>query len=155
MTALLVIGYGSELHGDDAVGRRVADAVAGWGRPDMRALSVHQLTPELAEPLSEADAVVFVDACADGDADAIRLRLLEATPAAASGHISDPGWLLTLTEALYGRRPAAWLLTVPARDFALGDGLSAAARHGASVALREIDRLVRARCRASEAAVDA
>jgi hydrogenase maturation protease len=147
MTPFLVIGYGSELRGDDAVGRHVARQAAGWRRPEVRALSVHQLTPELAEPLSEADVAVFVDASADGVAGAVQLRRLDAAPGAAPGHTSDPRWLLALTEALYGRRPEAWLVTVPASSFGLGEGLSAAAEHGASVALWEINRLVCARNR--------
>jgi hydrogenase maturation protease len=155
MTPFLVIGYGSELRGDDAVGRHVARQAAGWRRPDVRALSVHQLTPELAEPLSAADVAVFVDAGAGGGAGLVRLQRLEAAPGVAPGHTSDPRWLLALTEALYGRRPEAWLVTVPAYHFALGQGLSTAAQHGASVALWEINRLVCARNRELGALADA
>jgi hydrogenase maturation protease len=155
MTPFLVVGYGSELRGDDAVGRLVARCVNGWGRHDVRALAVHQLTPELAEPLSEAEVVVFVDACADDGADLVRLRRLEAAPGAAPGHTSDPRWLLALTEALYGRRPEAWLVTVPAHNFDLCEGLSSAAKNGAAVALWEIYRLVRARNRELGALADA
>jgi Ni,Fe-hydrogenase maturation factor len=50
-SAILVIGYGNELRGDDAIGQWVARAVAA-----------HQLTPELAEDLAHTDYAVFVDA---------------------------------------------------------------------------------------------
>jgi hydrogenase maturation protease len=117
---LLVIGYGNELRRDDGVGPHVARAVAAWGERGVRALAVHQLTPELTEDIAGAEEVVFVDAAAE----------LSFAPvaAAASGalteHACGPAALLALAEALYGRRPAAWLLTVPARDLDFGEGLS-------------------------------
>ena len=139
----LVIGYGSDLRGDDAVGRRVAERVADWGRPGVQALSVHQLAPELAEPMSTAGQVIFVDACADGPEVCLR-PLQPGTLGAEPSHTSDPHWLLALTRLLYMRQPEAWLLTVPASDLGLGEGLSAAAAEGMAVALRQLDHLVRA-----------
>jgi len=32
----LIIGYGNTLRGDDGAGPRVAEAVAGWGLPNVR-----------------------------------------------------------------------------------------------------------------------
>jgi hydrogenase maturation protease len=142
MIPFLVIGYGNELRGDDAAGPCVARQVAGWGRMEIKGIAVHQLTPELAAVLGEASVVVFVDACEEGWKG--RLRPLEAGPEAALGHTSDPGWLLTLGEVLCGRRPEAWLLTIPAADFGLGRQLSPTARAGVRSALRRIRRLASA-----------
>src|SRR5690349_11507086 len=58
----LVIGYGNDLRGDDAVGQRVAMAVARWRRPGVMAIAAHQLTPELATWLVRAKFAIFVDA---------------------------------------------------------------------------------------------
>ena len=121
--------------------------VAGWKRPEVDGLAVHQLTPELAAALHEAEVVVFVDACTDPSEREVCLRRLEAGPGAAVGHTSDPRWLLALTEAAYGRGPEAWLVTIPAAHFGVSDRLSATAQAGISVALRQINRLVRARNR--------
>jgi hydrogenase maturation protease len=145
MIAFLVIGYGNELRGDDAVGPQVARRVAGWRRPQVDGLAVHQLTPELAPALRDVDTVVFVDACADGEEGEVCVRRLEAGPGAGVGHTSDPRWLVALTEAAYGRRPEAWLVTIPAADFGMGGPLSATAQAGMVVALRQINRLVSAR----------
>ncbi len=145
MTPFLVIGYGNELRGDDAVGPQSARRVAAWGRPEIDGIAVHQLTPELAPALREAEVVVFVDACADSEERDVILRRLEAGPGAGTGHTTDPRWLLALTEAAYGRRPEAWLVTIPAADFGLGGRLSGTAQAGISVALRQINRLVCAR----------
>jgi hydrogenase maturation protease len=58
----LVIGYGNSLRGDDGVGPLVAEQVAEWNLPDVRSLSVHQLTPELASEMALAKTVIFIDA---------------------------------------------------------------------------------------------
>jgi hydrogenase maturation protease len=60
---VLVVGYGSPLRRDDAVGWHVATSLAADPRlADARVLSVHQLLPELALDVSEAELVVLVDA---------------------------------------------------------------------------------------------
>jgi hydrogenase maturation protease len=139
----LVIGYGNPLRGDDAAGREVAAAVAGWGLPDVQALAVHQLTPELAGPLAGARLAVFVDAYHAPDGGAVNVRRLgRARGPAALGHTGDPRFLLGLAQALYGRRPRAWLVTVPGVDFAFGETLSPAAWDGVRDALRRVAQLL-------------
>jgi hydrogenase maturation protease len=126
----VVIGYGNELRGDDGVGPRVARAVAMLGLPSVRCCAVHQLTPELAEMLSEADRAIFVDASLSSTGTA-EMTLLAPVPVGSGwGHTSDPRWLLALTTAVYGHAPAAWLITVPAANVEYGVGLSAQAERG-------------------------
>jgi hydrogenase maturation protease len=140
----LVIGYGSPLRGDDAVGQEVAAAVAAWGVPDVQCLAVQQLTPELAEPVAHARLVVFVDAYPATPGASVDVRPLEPGGGpAALGHTADPRFLLGLARALYGACPPAWLVTVPGTDFDLGTGLSPTTRDGMQTALRKIARLVR------------
>ena len=62
LQTVLVIGYGNDLRSDDAVGKRVAEAVATWKLPSVQALAVHQLTPELTVKLTDVDRAIFVDA---------------------------------------------------------------------------------------------
>jgi Ni,Fe-hydrogenase maturation factor len=181
----LVIGCGNDLRGDDALGPLAATAVAAWDMPGVQALAVHQLMPELAEALAEADLAIFVDACAPvappspdqpagyplGGASLVPhqrgkgadlplspawergiggegeefVSVQPIEPAAADsalGHTGDPRALLALTRALYGRCPLAWSITVPARSFAFGAGLSAMAERGLAAALRHIDDLI-------------
>jgi len=63
----LIIGYGSPLRGDDGLGWAVAGQLAAH-IPDesVEIRVVHQLTPELVEPISEAELVIFVDASREG-----------------------------------------------------------------------------------------
>lgn len=138
--AALVIGYGNDLRGDDGIGPRVADAVAAWRRPGVAALALTQLTPEVAATLASAERVVFVDADARPDAPGVTLRPVAAAPAAeALTHGADPRALLALCQAVYGRCPAAWLLSVPARRFDLGAPLSPDAEAGVAQALTLLD----------------
>jgi hydrogenase maturation protease len=138
---VLVIGYGNELRRDDGIGPCVARAVAAWNHPGLLALAVPQLTPELADDLAFVDRVVFVDAGREGPF-AVRSLLPAASGGGGRSHLSDPRGLLALTEALYGHRPTAWLVTVPAADLGLGTGLSDTARQGADEALRQIELLL-------------
>jgi hydrogenase maturation protease len=148
MPEALVIGYGNELRGDDAAGPLTVREIAALNRPNLRALAVHQLMPELAEPISRASAVVFVDA---------RLPL-EANPAASeemgvvelepqvsgdySAHYSDPAFLLGLAARLYGHCPRAWLATIPAEQFELGVPLSSVTLRGIRAAVISIPQLL-------------
>jgi hydrogenase maturation protease len=139
----MVVGYGSALRGDDAAGPRVAAAVARWGLPGVRTIAAHQLTPELAVPLSQARTAIFVDARVGGGG--VRVRPLQPanTLSSLDMHIGDPATLLALALALYGRAPRAWLITLPARSFALGAPLSPLARRSLAVARRRIRSLLR------------
>ena len=66
-SARLVIAYGNPLRADDGLGwvvaQRLRESLADddlFG--DVVVIAEHQLTPELAEPISRAWIVVFVDA---------------------------------------------------------------------------------------------
>ena len=135
---VLVIGYGNELRSDDGVGPRVARAIAARKLREVEAICSHQLLPEMAELVAGARAVIFIDAAAVAE-DSVAVRPLDvATEEAALGHTSDPSWLLALTQALSGRVPLAWLVTVSAPNLDFGESLSASAERGAA----EADRLV-------------
>lgn len=141
--SIIVIGYGNPLRGDDGVGQRVAEVVSGWGLPNVRALIVQQLTPELAEPLAAADLAIFVDADVARPGGTTRAWPLE--PAAvpiAIGHTGDPPFLLSLARIAYGCHPRAWSITIPATNIAMSECLSPAAERGMEDALRHIALLV-------------
>jgi hydrogenase maturation protease len=139
---LLVIGYGNELRGDDAVGPLVARMVGEQGWPGVETLAVQQLTPELAERLNQAEQVIFVDARVGEGAGVWWEQLDGSGEAPRLGHTSDPGWLVELTDLVYGTRPAGWLLTIGARQLALGEVLSPQAREGAQAAVKQIEQMI-------------
>jgi hydrogenase maturation protease len=134
----LVIGYGNTLRRDDGVGPRVAEAVAAMGLPAVRTLACPLLTPELAEPVSQARGVIFVDAAVDAPRE-VQLRTL--APAASSqvlAHAASPATILALARDVFGHAPHAWLLTVPVEDFEIGDEFSPLAQRGFETAVRQV-----------------
>jgi hydrogenase maturation protease len=141
---IVIIGYGNELRGDDGIGPRVAVAMLARGWPGVRALAVPQLTPELAEVLAGARLAIFVDAAWSRDGEAVSATPVE--PAAADSpltHLGAPGELLRLAQAVYGRAPEAWLVTVAGEEFGLTDRLSPAALRHSRLAREHIADLVR------------
>ncbi|APW61939.1 hydrogenase maturation protease [Paludisphaera borealis] len=141
----LVIGYGNTLRTDDAFGPRAAAVVQSWELPGVAALAVTQLAPELAERLSAVRLAIFVDARIPPNEgpSGVEVRPLELSSiASAFGHVSEPGRLLALAQAVYGSCPRAWLVTAPAADLGLGDGLTPQAACSLEVALRRIADLL-------------
>lgn len=128
---LLVIGYGNPLREDDGVGWAAAELLrAELPAGRARCIACHQLLPELAEPVSQAGLVLFVDARAAGAPGALELRPVapDAELPAGMTHTFGPGALLALAERLYGRCPPAQLATVAGASFGYGETLSPAVR---------------------------
>jgi hydrogenase maturation protease len=134
----LLIGYGNTLRSDDGAGPRVAETVAAMNYPGIRALVCPLLTPELADPISKARAVLFVDAAVDSPRE-VRLRKLEpAESAQVMTHAADPQTLLALARDVFGHAPEAWWLTIPAVKFDFSSELSPEAEQGIAGVLDKI-----------------
>lgn len=139
----LVIGYGSDLRGDDAAGRLAAEAVAAWGLPGVQVLSVHQLTPDLAGPVAEAAMVVFLDAHAASECPRPRIRRLAPTLRGTHlGHHGGPRAILAWAALSAGRAPDGYWVTIPAQTFALGAAISARTQGSIRSMLPAIRRLL-------------
>jgi hydrogenase maturation protease len=119
MAGTLIIGYGNPLRGDDAVGLLAAERLHELNRPDIEVLPVHQLTPELSDPISRANRVIFIDACVGQDGGEIEVRPLRPHVSVNPSftHHATPEALLGAAQALFGRAPEACLLSVPGCDF--------------------------------------
>ena len=142
---ILVIGYGNTLRGDDGVGQHVALAASKWKVPGLAVEVVHQLTSDLAEPLSKADVAIFVDARLSRDGESVGVDPLDPSDTVGpAGHTSDPRSLLAIASAVFGHHPLAWLVSVRAVDFSLREGLSATASRGAALALARVADLIAA-----------
>lgn len=119
---MLVLACGNPLREDDGVGWRLAAKLRG---PGLDVRCVHQLGPELAEDVSRAEAVLFLDAREGGEPGAVEIE--DLSPAAEGpglSHALSPRALLLCAERLYGRAPSAALLTVAGERFGHGEGLS-------------------------------
>ncbi len=140
--AILIVGYGNELRGDDGLGPRLAREIRALNLPDVHCIEAHQLLPELALDLAAHDAVLFVDAI-QINADA-PVQSTPLTPAAAftGPHVSDPAGLLALTRDLYQKCPTAWLVAIPGTQFNFSDSLSPQAETALSRAIETVKALI-------------
>lgn len=142
---VVLYGIGNDLRGDDGAGPRVARALEGAVPWTVRA--VHGLTPELADELAGADLALFVDADADPSLDAPVWRSVEAPQGGGAGqllgHALDVPGLLAWCVALHDRAPRAATLSLPARDFSLGETLTPAAEAGVAAAIAALTAIAR------------
>ena len=127
MKKIVVIGIGNTLRSDDGLGVHAAARLAQM--PEMRdveVLEVQQLIPEQADSLQEFDVVIFIDASYQDPPGNIQCAQLEADDTIGSGftHHFSPARLLLLTREIYGKKPKAYLFTVGAQTFELGEELS-------------------------------
>lgn len=123
-TEVLVIGYGNTLRGDDGVGPRVAGAIGELNLPGVRTLVCPLLTPELADAVSRAGKVIFVDAAVDAPKTVQWRELQPNESSQLMAHAADPRTLLALARDVFGRVPRAWWLTIPAVDLGFHEGFS-------------------------------
>jgi hydrogenase maturation protease len=136
----LVVGYGNPLRQDDGLGWHVAEQLGAVPDAGRQVIVCHQLTPELAEPISRADRVVFVDARRGRVAGRVACRVVaSAVTGAALSHHLMPGALLALAHALYGACPPAWVVTVDGAMFGHGPDLSPAVAAAIPTVLRHVD----------------
>ncbi len=115
-TGRLLIGFGNSLRQDDGAGRAVAERLGG--------LSVHQLAPELAETISLAEEVVFIDASSRLEAGEIRISPVQPEIPGAIAHHLSPAQVLGIAGALYGHAPRATLICIGGSQFELGEEFS-------------------------------
>ncbi len=135
---VLVVGYGSELRGDDGAGPAAAYRLTDYG---FDALAVHQLTPEIAERIAAARVVYFLDADTGMPAGEVSIERIDGRgpfPARALEHHATPAGLLGLALVAYGAEPEAWLVRMGCRQFEIGAGLSAEAEQAVSRAVEAV-----------------
>ena len=137
-TRILVIGYGNTLRGDDGVGPRVAEAIAALNLPGVRTLACPLLTPELADPISRAEKVIYVDAAVDAPREVQWRELQPNESSQIMAHAADPRTMLALSRDVFGQVPAAWWLTIPAVDLGFHEEFSPAVQRDFAVAVQKI-----------------
>ena len=146
MPRVLVIAIGNPLRSDDGFGWRAAEAFQhdpGFARTEI--LTVHQLTPELAESAAHADLVIFVDAALTGAPGTVHsLELSAREECARFSHVLTPQSLMTLAERLYTKRPKAFLVSVSGESFAHGESLSPEVRESLPILVAKLRDLISA-----------
>ena len=134
---IIAIGYGNTLRRDDAVGQVLASRFCEWlARENIASICIlgTQLLPEQALEIAENKprAVVFFDACKRGvESESREIRIEDLSETAVfdlansfCGHLSSPKQILEYAEQ-FGHSPqVALIVTAPAFDMEIGEGLS-------------------------------
>lgn len=140
----LILGYGNTLRQDDGLGYLWAEQVQHQsqnapGSLPLKSLAVHQLTPDLAAIVSEAQDIIFGDVVpgeapiapsshlkpvADTPQGLVLYRLQPIAHPGQLGHQSNPAHILALCQTLYGVQPPALWLLMPGEQFGYGETLS-------------------------------
>ncbi|MFZ0519189.1 MAG: hydrogenase maturation protease [Acidobacteriaceae bacterium] len=146
MTPALLLACGNPLRGDDGFGGWMASrAQEQFVGSQLEVVASRQFTPEMAEPISTADTVIFVDCSATSEPGRISLHPVEATtkPARLMTHHMSPESLLWMSHELYGRTPrVAYLITVGGASFKMEERLSEAVRGAAPAVLTMVKEIV-------------
>lgn len=128
---VLVVGVGSPLRSDDGAGRRVAEALAGRrAAEELEVRTVHQLTPELADAMTDRTLVAIVDASVEID-EVVVAEVVAVPGHGAMTHHLDAATLVAFAEHL--GRPPSRVVTIGVPAFDLGLGTSLSARTSAAV----------------------
>jgi hydrogenase maturation protease len=146
MRRALVLACGNVQRGDDGVALQVANCLRrGLCDPETEIRCQTQWTPELAEPISKAELVIFVDAGSDPTPGSISCKHVVSTGTAlpVTTHHSSPESLLLLADQLYGNGPAqAFLMTIAGARFEFEEGLSDPVRRAIPHAIERIKALL-------------
>ncbi len=143
----LILACGNTLRGDDGVG----PWLAAWAEerfaaePAVRVIARHQWTPDLAEDVAHAEAVIFIDCAVDAAPGAVRLARVEEAPVQAglATHHVGGAELLALTRELYGSLPGSALqLTVGAGSTEMGETFSGAVSDALPSACKTLEAAV-------------
>lgn len=129
MPRVLIIGFGNPLRGDDGIGWHTAQRLSGLVNPsDVQVIACHQLTPELAEDISRAERVLFIDAARNLPPGEMRcepvLPMGNAVPPISYSHHLSPATLLNVSRELYSSSTRAFLISVGGQDFSEHECLS-------------------------------
>ncbi|HET8827531.1 MAG TPA: hydrogenase maturation protease [Terriglobales bacterium] len=142
MPRTLVICIGNTLRSDDGFAWHVADELSSQATDDLRVLKVLQLTPELAEAISEVELVVFVDAAAHGEPGTLTYDLVTGSdPDLRYSHDFTPATLIQMAKTLFGLQPQAFLICVAGKTFEHGESLSLELSGAISAAVSKIREL--------------
>lgn len=158
---LIIIGYGNPDREDDGVAWHVLNKIAGaLGRPQFEEIGEGfqqlgesidllfqlQLTPELAETISQYQAVCFVDAHTGNiDKDLNVESISAAYQASAFTHHMTPQTCLSLAASLYQTYPESILVSIRGYQFEFSHNLSPATQTLAHQAAEYILRWVESR----------
>jgi hydrogenase maturation protease len=127
---VLIIAYGNPLRCDDGIAWQAAEELRRQfaSNAEVSIICVHQLTPELAEDVSCAETVIFLDATQNEKTGKVGCEHVALQPGALHfSHHLAPGEVLAFSNQLYGASPRGFLISIHGEHFDHGETLSATA----------------------------
>jgi hydrogenase maturation protease len=113
----VIIGCGNELRGEDAFGIDVLQKLQKLHLPDTKLISTHQLTPEIALDLLDANEIIFIDAAYSVDEIyTLSCPILKQNNLNVSHHI-EPKYIIEILRHLYHKDPAFYVYSMGSCSF--------------------------------------
>jgi hydrogenase maturation protease len=138
---VLVYGYGNPGRGDDGLGPALAAALEQSAPASATIESNYQLSVEDSAEVAEHDAVIFVDADTSGPGPFRFERVKPEKALSFSSHSVAPGALLALSEELFKKTVAGYILGIRGYEFnEFNESLSRLAQENLGEALRFVTR---------------
>ncbi len=148
MARILIVGYGNPLRSDDGLGWRAAEELSrslslAEGEVEVEVIMRQQLTPELADNLTRADVVFFIDAARGGQPGDLGCAPVTPQPGTIDTHHSSPAGILALAQQLYGASPRAFVVSMCGECFDHGSALSATVEAALPKLIALVEKLAR------------
>lgn len=129
---VLLVGIGNDSRGDDGLGWQFLQDIEALA-PEVEVAYRYQLQVEDADVIRPFDVVVFVDATRTALADGFSWQPCKpVADISFSTHRQEPGTILYLARELFGSGARGYVLAISGYTWALGEGLSVAARENLS-----------------------
>ena len=132
--AVLILGLGNNLRGDDGVGHWICHQLQHEDLPGVTVETAMQLYPEHLHQFLDYDAILVVDASVAAAALQI-VRIENLSPGTASSHHQDLPTMAALGLQLFNRQIALYACHIPAEQFDIGQAFSASCSQYAQLAL--------------------
>ena len=148
MPRILIIAYGNPMRSDDGLAWRAADELdKKFAGTDVEILRLHQLAPELAETVTRAKAIIFVDAAASNKTNGQPGEVCSSPVDTPEGpprfsHQLSPAAVVALARQLYGIDPRAFTVTLTGQNFDHGAALSSVVAAALPALVAQIEALV-------------
>ncbi len=143
MAKAVIIGYGNPLRGDDGLGWYAVSLLQKqFTGSQVRFITEHQLTPEMAEDVADANLVVFIDAREGDRPGEIGSELVYPESARFSpfSHTLTPGAVLGLASRQYQAELYGVLFTVTGQEFGFQETLSPLIKQKTNKLARQISK---------------
>jgi hydrogenase maturation protease len=129
---ILVYGYGNPGREDDGLGQALVEKLEEWvkleGIQGIEFDSNYQLNIEDAEIISNQDIVIFADASTEEITDYQLTEVDGENDVSFTTHAASPGYILKLSQDLFGKVPEVKLLHIKGYRWEFKEGLSKKAK---------------------------